>query len=157
MMGVCVWLSHRHTHRERHRPDRQRGKEMRKMQWKSRKARGSREKRETRSVHEQVEQHLQERRNLLSKSLPKPKTSKPNKKNPQEDKEKGDSLWLSPHTEKNFGNNKYKLQKTTKQNKTKTEKMYVVSYFVAAAECFFSSLSLSLSLCLPFCFNFVMI
>lgn len=47
------------THTERHKPDRQRGKEMRKMQWKSRKARGSREKRETRSVHEQVEQHLQ--------------------------------------------------------------------------------------------------
>jgi hypothetical protein len=67
---------------------------------------------------------------------------------------------LPPHTEKIFGNNKYKLQKNnqTKQNKTKTEKMYVVSYFVAAAaECFFSSLSLSLSLSLPFCFNFVMI
>jgi hypothetical protein len=96
MMGVFVWaVLQRHT--ERHRQDRQRGKEMRKMQWKSRKARGRREKRETRSVHEQVEQHLQERRNLLSKSLPKPKTSKPNKKkrgkkNPQEDKEKGDSL-----------------------------------------------------------------
>jgi hypothetical protein len=61
----CFCLAIPQTHTERHRPDRQRGKEMRKMQWKSRKARGSREKRETRSVHEQVEQHLQERKNLI--------------------------------------------------------------------------------------------
>lgn len=64
----CFCLAIPQTHTERHRPDRQRGKEMRKMQWKSRKARGSREKRETRSVHEQVEQHLQERKNLLQVS-----------------------------------------------------------------------------------------
>lgn len=102
MMGVFCLGCSTETHTERHRPDRQRGKEMRKMQWKSRKARGSREKRETRSVHEQVEQHLSAREKKLTYSLslsqnqkpPNPTTKEKRKKtkHPQEDKEKGDSL-----------------------------------------------------------------
>jgi len=95
---------------------------------------------------------------LLNQKPPNPTTTTTTKKKPHKRTKKREIAFDSPPpptTEKIFGNNKYKLQKTTKQNKTKTEKMYVASYFVAAAECFFSSLSLSLSL--PFCFNFVMI
>jgi hypothetical protein len=44
----CLAVPQTDTHRKTQtRPDRQRGKEMRKTQWKSRKARGSKEKRET--------------------------------------------------------------------------------------------------------------
>ncbi len=139
MMGVFR-LDVPQAHTERHRPDRQRGKEMRKTQWKSRKAKGSREeKRETkRSVHKQVEQHLQERINLLTLSLSQnTKTSKPNNKKKKKEKthkrtKKREIAFDSPphlHTEKIFGNNKYKLQKTTKQNKTKTEKIVCCKLF----------------------------
>lgn len=98
----CLTVPQTHTEKDTDQTDRE-AKKWEKCKWKSRKARGSREKKETRSVHEQVEQHLQERRNLsLSQNQKPPNPKQKKKKNPQEDKEKRDSLWLSLTQKKNL-------------------------------------------------------
>lgn len=91
MMGVFCLGCSTETHTERHRPDRQRGKEMRKMQWKSKESkRKQREERNKVGAWASGATSICKREEtyLLSKSLPKPKTSKPNNNNNNKKKKK---------------------------------------------------------------------
>jgi hypothetical protein len=149
MMGVfCLAVPQKHTHRDTDQTDREAKKWERCNGSQGKQKEVGRREKQGRCISSKWS-NICKREETYSKSLPKPKTSKPNKKKKTHKRTKKREIAFDspPSTEKIFGNNKYKLQKTTKQNKTKTEKMLCCKLFCSCCwVLLFISLSLSLSL-----------